>query len=246
MRYFEALVMYSVTTPANGGTAVLNPDSTITYTPPAGAAIGDTEGFDYVVSDGRGGSDTGHITVTVGGDPCLDAGGFTVSTDPAGDTTPVVGQPQHDVRSASIAQTADGKFVFILKMTHLNSPLPANTTWPMSYTGGDGAVRFVRMSNANVVPPTDPPRFAFGNGSTVSPFVVGGSPADSSSCFDANGTLRIVVAGSAIGDPLPGQELKALLTRIRIESPDGSALTPDNMPDNNVASGSYEVVSCEP
>src|SRR5688572_23164750 len=82
---FDALVVTSVTTPANGGTAVLNPDSTITYTPPAGAAIGDTEGFDYVVSDGRGGSDTGHITVTVGGDPCLDAGGFTVLTDPAGD-----------------------------------------------------------------------------------------------------------------------------------------------------------------
>ena len=88
----------SVTTPTNGGTAVVEPDSRVKYTPPAGAAIGHVDGFDYVVSDGRGGSDTGHVTVTVGGDPCTDPGGFTVLTDPAGDS--LAGRPEHDVRSA--------------------------------------------------------------------------------------------------------------------------------------------------
>lgn len=242
---FDALVVTSVTTPTNGGTAVINPDSTVTYTPPAGAQIGATDSFDYVVSDGRGGSDTGSVTVTVDGDPCLDPLGFTVLTDPAGDTTPGVGQPQHDVRSAGIAQTVDGKFVFILKMTNLNPPLPQSTTWPISYTGADGAIRFVRMTNANPpLPPADPVRFHYGNGSTVTPFTVAGIPADPSSSFNADGTIRIVVPGAAIGNPQPGQELKAFLTRIRIESPDGSALTPDNMPNSLVASGSYEVVSC--
>jgi hypothetical protein len=241
---FDALVVVSVTTPTNGGTAVIDPDSRVTYTPPAGAPIGATDAFDYVVSDGRAGSDTGHVTVTVDGDPCLDPLGFTVLTDPAGDTTPGVGQPQHDVRSAGIAQTADGKFVFILKMTHLNSPLPADTTWPITYTGADGAVRFVRMTNANPPDPLNPVRFHYGNGSTVTPFVVAGTTADPASTFNADGTIRVVVAGSAIGNPQPGQELKAFLTRIRIESPDGSALTPDNMPNSLVASGSYEVVSC--
>ena len=242
---FDALVVTSVTTPTGGGTLVVNPDSTVTYTPPAGSAIGATDGFDYVVSDGRGGSDTGHVAVTMDGDPCLDPNGFTILTDGAGDTTPGVGQPQHDVRSASIAQTADSKFVFILKMTHLNSPLPPDTTWPISYTGGDGGVRFVRMTNANPpVPPADPVRFHVGNGSTVSPFVVAGTSADPASSFNADGTIRIVVPGSAIGDPQPGQEFTAFLTRIRIESPDGSALTPDNMPQSLVPSGSYEVVSC--
>ena len=243
---FDVLVVVSVTTPTNGGTAVIEPDSKVRYTPPAGVPIGYLDGFDYVVSDGRGGSDTGHVNVTVGGDPCTDPLGFTVLTDPAGDTTPLVGQMQHDVRSAGIAQTAAGKFVFILKMTHLNSPLPADTTWPISYTGADGAVRFVRMTNANPTLPTDPPRFHFGNGSTVSPFVVAGTTADAASNSNADGTIRVVVAGSAIGNPQPGQEFKAFLTRIRIESPDGSALTPDNMPNDNIATGSYEVVSCTP
>jgi hypothetical protein len=248
---FDALVVASVTTPTNGGTAVIDPDSRVRYTPPAGVPIGYLDGFDYVVSDGLGGSDTGHVTVTVGGDPCLDPGGFTVLTDPAGDAS--TGLPQHDVRSASIGQTADGKFVFILKMTGMADPLPPDTTWPITYTGGDGGVRFVRMTNANPpLPPADPVRFHYGNGSNVSPFPpigVAGTPADPASAFSADGTIRIVVAGSAIGNPLPGQELTAFLTRIRIESPDGSALTPDNMgggPSSILPAGSYEVVSCQP
>ncbi len=230
----DALVVTSVSAPAFGQ-AVLNPDSRVTYTPPAGFEGVDT--FDYVISDGRGGSDTGRVTLTVAGDPCAE--GFTVLTDPVGDAST---GPGHDVRSAAIAQTADGKLVFILKMTSLAS-VPQATTWPISYTGADGAVRFVRMNTANVLP-TNPPAFAHGNGATVTPYTAPGTPADPGSSFSADGTIRIVVSGSAIGNPQVGQKLTAFLSRIRIESPDGSALTPDNMPDSLVAGGSYEVVGC--
>ncbi|HTU10368.1 MAG TPA: tandem-95 repeat protein, partial [Allosphingosinicella sp.] len=56
------LTVASVTA-ISGGTVVLNPDGTITFTPDpnfSGPAL-----FDYVVSDGKGGTDTGRATVNV-------------------------------------------------------------------------------------------------------------------------------------------------------------------------------------
>ena len=237
---FDELVVTSVGTPSSG-TAVIGPNNTsVIYTPPAGASIGHTATFTYQASDGRGGTANGSATVTVDGDPCVDPLGFTLLTDPAGDA---LTGGSHDVRSAGMAQTADGKFVFILKMTSLTS-IPADTTWPLTFTSADGGVRFVRMATANQLP-TDPPRFTFGNGATVTPWVVAGTPADPSSSYNADGTIRIVVPGSAIGNPQPGQDFKAFLSRIRVESPDGSALVPDSMPNSLVATGRYTVVSCQ-
>ncbi|EBA08680.1 Ig-like domain-containing protein [Sagittula stellata] len=46
------------------GTATLNPDGTVTYTPEPG--FEGTVTFDYTADDGNGGTDTGTITVTVG------------------------------------------------------------------------------------------------------------------------------------------------------------------------------------
>jgi trimeric autotransporter adhesin len=237
---FDQLMITSVTAPSSG-TAVIAPGSTsIVYTPPAGAAVGHTATFGYEATDGRGGSDTGSVTVTVGGDPCIDALGFTVLTDPAGDAATGA---SHDVHSAGIGQTADGKFVFILKMASLTS-IPPASNWPITYTGADGAVRFARMTNANGLP-LDPLRFHFGNGATVTPWTVAGTPADSASGYNADGTIRIVVPGSAMGNPQPGQELSSFLVRIRVESPDGSALVPDNMPNGAIGAGRYTVVSCQ-
>ena len=57
-----ALSISSVTS-GTGGTAVLNPDGTVSFTPDAdfnGAAS-----FTYVVSDGKGTSDVGAVTVNV-------------------------------------------------------------------------------------------------------------------------------------------------------------------------------------
>ena len=58
----DALLVTGVTAPASG-TATANADGTITYTPAANFA--GTDGFDYTVGDGAGGSDTGHVAVTV-------------------------------------------------------------------------------------------------------------------------------------------------------------------------------------
>ncbi len=228
---YDVLVVSSVTAPARG-TAAIGPDGRITYTPEPGYEGGDA--FDYVVSDGRGGSDTGRVTLAVAGDPCAE--GFTVLTDPAGD--PIGGRPEYDVRSASIAQTADGKFHFVLRMTSLAIP-PPNSTWPITFAGGDGGFRFVKMATD----PTGAVSFRYGSGSSAS---APGIAADPASTFGADGTIRIVVPGSAIGAPLPGQQFGAFLTRIAFEVPGVGTLTPDNMPDSVVPGGSYEVVSCSP
>jgi subtilisin-like proprotein convertase family protein len=58
----DTLSVTDVSTPANG-TAVINPDDTITYTPDAGFT--GTVTFDYTISDGNGGTDTGTVEVTV-------------------------------------------------------------------------------------------------------------------------------------------------------------------------------------
>jgi PKD repeat protein len=60
----DALVVSEVGAPAHG-TATLNDDGTVRYTPEDGFEGEDT--FDYTVSDGRDGTDTGTVTVTVDG-----------------------------------------------------------------------------------------------------------------------------------------------------------------------------------
>ncbi|GEM_PF-3275874 len=58
----DPLTVIEVASPSNG-TAVANPDGTITYTPDPGF-VG-TDVFSYTISDGRGGTDTARVTVTV-------------------------------------------------------------------------------------------------------------------------------------------------------------------------------------
>lgn len=58
----DTLSVTAVSTPAHG-TAVKNADGTVTYTPAAGYVGADS--FTYTVSDGRGGTATGTVTLTV-------------------------------------------------------------------------------------------------------------------------------------------------------------------------------------
>jgi hypothetical protein len=131
---------------------------------------------------------------------------------------------------------------------------PPDTTWPLSFAidGDFPSIRFVKMAfSTQTCPPANTsnptggagaPCFAYGNGSDPSG---AGIPADPSSSFDADGTIRIVVPASALGNPQPGRQFKAFLTRIRIELPGAGALTPDNMPNNTLApAGSYTSTSC--
>jgi len=48
---------------ANGGTVVVNPDGSFSYSPPSGFSGTDT--FDYTIDDGNGGTATGTVTVVV-------------------------------------------------------------------------------------------------------------------------------------------------------------------------------------
>jgi uncharacterized protein YjbI with pentapeptide repeats len=59
----DTLAAANPTTPTHGG-VVVNANNTITYTPAAGFT--GTDGFDYDVDDGHGGTDTAHVTVYVG------------------------------------------------------------------------------------------------------------------------------------------------------------------------------------
>jgi uncharacterized repeat protein (TIGR01451 family) len=58
----DTLIVTSVTDPPNG-TAVLEADNTVTYTPDTN--FNGTDSFTYTISDGNGGSDTATVTVTV-------------------------------------------------------------------------------------------------------------------------------------------------------------------------------------
>ncbi|HET7713807.1 MAG TPA: Ig-like domain-containing protein, partial [Patescibacteria group bacterium] len=58
----DALTVVSLTQP-NDGAVNLNPDGTVTYTPPAG--FKGKARFDYTISDGNGGTATATVTVTI-------------------------------------------------------------------------------------------------------------------------------------------------------------------------------------
>jgi hypothetical protein len=58
----DTLTVTAVTQPADG-TATINPDNTVNYTPDLNFNGGDT--FTYTISDGKGGTDTANVSVTV-------------------------------------------------------------------------------------------------------------------------------------------------------------------------------------
>jgi hypothetical protein len=71
-----------------------------------------------------------------------------------------------------------------------------------------------------------------------------GTPADPASSYATDGTIRIIVSRSQIGNPTPGQTISNFLVRIRIH---GGAvdLTPDNMPDDLIPVGDYMLIGSE-
>ena len=75
----DPLSVSDVTQPSNG-TATLNPDDTVTYTPGAGFAGSDS--FTYTISDGQGGADSGTVSISVNDDPISPTITATVSPEP--------------------------------------------------------------------------------------------------------------------------------------------------------------------
>jgi uncharacterized repeat protein (TIGR01451 family) len=84
-------------------------------------------------------------------------------------------------------------------------------------------------------------RYGTGTGSTS-----GLGNLDAGSGFNADGTITLVISNSKIapasgGNPSAGQLLKGFLTRVRVESQTGSALTPDNAPNSAAPDGDYQL-----
>jgi Bacterial Ig domain len=188
-------------------------------------------------------------------DPRCSEPGVTILTDPVGDANPTTGNPaSDDIERLSIAEPPSlgpGKVMFILKMATLPATLPGGRTWPVTInnaadppipdptTPTDNFV--VRMSTFPLGPP---PTFSAAPGTSPNPVTNPGSPADPASSYATDGTIRIIVSRSQIGNPMPGQTISNFLVRIRVH---GGAvdLTPDNMPDDLIPAGSYTLIGSE-
>jgi hypothetical protein len=186
-------------------------------------------------------------------DPRCSEPGVTILEDPVGDANPQTGNPaSDDIERLSIAEPGSlgpGKIMFILKMATLPATLPMNRTWPVTINNAadpplpamptDNFV--VRMSTFPLGPP---PTFSAAPGTTTNPTVNPGTPADPASSYATDGSIRIIVSRSQIGNPAPGGTISNFLVRIRIH---GGAvdLTPDNMPDDLIPVGDYTLIGSE-
>ena len=172
--------------------------------------------------------------------PCT-VPGVTLLTDPTGDETNQL--PSYDIQSVSVAEPAGAaqKLVFTLKMASL-STVPPDTTWPVSFFYGKDATGadqqwFVAMQ-------TDPlgtVSFRYGPGDASD---TGIGNLDAGSGFTPDGTITLVISDSKIapaagGTLSAGKLLTGFLTRIRIETQTGGALTPDNAPNSVAPIGQY-------
>src|SRR5205807_7673891 len=173
--------------------------------------------------------------------------GLTILTDGSNDELDMV--PAHDVQSLRISEPvafAPNKVVFTLKMQSL-ATIPPDTRWPVTFNVGSPAVNYtVRMTNVAADGATSAPIFQVGP--SAGTFVA----ADPASTFLPDGTIRMVVPRSAIGNPAVGQNLTGFLTRITFVAPPNpqtSGVTPDNMPDSLTPLGSYTIIgnlTCAP
>ncbi len=262
--YLTELDRNSVTTPCNHGDEPYSWDVLRTeyeHVPPAPATGTVGFGIDHIIDVlARGNEDGDALNICIldrepgassyecivpddgqappPGNPCKEPGQF-IMNDPEGDSAfgLAAGRPEHDIRELRISEPnalGAGKVVFTLKMTGMANPTP-NTTWPVQFKDQNNADRWVRMqtSAAGVV--------SFGSGTgTAYTGTAGLVPADSASNYNVDGTIRIVVARANIGNPVPGNQLTAFLTRIQVGLP-----TPDNMPDSLARVGSYTILGSE-
>ncbi len=179
-------------------------------------------------------------------DPCK-LPGVTILTDGTGDFTTPVGMatffgPAIDMQKLSMAEPGDlgaGKIAFVLKVVSLQN-VPPDTTWPILFRAPNGTDYTARM-HTNALSQVFFTLATGGN--SANPTLNAGTPADPASGFSADGTIRVVLARSAIGDPAPGQDLTMFLVRIR--SPNTATLTPDNMPDGLARTGTYTLLGSE-
>ncbi|HEV7699528.1 MAG TPA: carboxypeptidase regulatory-like domain-containing protein [Pyrinomonadaceae bacterium] len=184
------------------------------------------------------GNQSNEIDLPLGAPPPIESAcalsGLTILTDPVGDSLDM--QAGHDVRRLQIAEPVaygPNKLVFTLKMENL-AVVPPSTQWPITFDAG-GVNYTVRMTNSPADGATTTPIFQVGP--TAGTLVA----ADPASNFNADGTIRIVVPRSAIGDPAVATQLTNFLVRIADDLA-VVTITPDNMSDSLSPTGSYTIV----
>jgi len=129
----DGLSVSSASTPAHG-TAVLNSDGTVTYTPAAGFVGRDT--FSYTVSDGRGGTATAQVTVQVG----AGANAPPVARD---DVAGVIKGGGVDIAVLDNDSDPDGDLLRVIRVENLG-PHQATLT-----INANGTIRFQHVHGTN-------------------------------------------------------------------------------------------------
>ncbi len=141
-------------------------------------------------------------------DPCI-VPGVQIMSDGPGDNTG--GDPSQDLQWVSVAEPpaiGAGNLEFIIKVADLSKPA-ANTTWPLQFKTADKADHFVKMETDALGKVT----FGLGDGTATTSGTT--KPVDPQSSYSPDGTIRIVVARSALGIK-PGDTLTAFLIRVSV------------------------------
>jgi PKD repeat protein len=144
-------------------------------------------------------------------DPCT-LPGVTVITDVTDDMM-APGSQNQDLQSVSIAELAadTSMLTFTMKVAEIDGPLPPNGIWTTYFTVG-GTIYFVRME-------TDGASHASYSYGTSTAVATGGGTdtrvgaADFGS-YSTDGSIRIKIARSKVGNPAPGQALTNMFARI--------------------------------
>ncbi len=147
----DALTVTSLGTPAHG-TAVLNADNTVTYTPTSGTTAA-TDAFTYTISDGYGGTSTATVYLYLTDRPPV-ASNLTASTHTAAVTLDVLGgdySPDGDALTVtSLGTPTSGTAVINADNTVTYTPTSGTTATSDAFTytisDGDGGT-----STASVV-----------------------------------------------------------------------------------------------
>jgi hypothetical protein len=193
-----------------------NPSQTYTYSVVATNASGSSCGSNAVTSAGGGGSS---CTLP----------GVSVMTDPTGDTTAAV-HPALDIQSVSIAEPyySDGsqKLVFTMKVASLAS-VPPGTEWRVlwNFPTTDSGSYYVEMDTD----PTGVVTYEYGTIDLTKAVVTAVGVlhplgfCDAESTYLADGTIRLVISTSKIGNAVAGDILGGLLARTFVST--GSVLT---------------------
>jgi hypothetical protein len=202
--------------------------TTTSYTDP-GANASTTYNYSVVATNAAGsscGSNT--VSSSARGSSCS-LPGITMMTDPTGDST-AAANPALDIQSVAIAEPyyADGsqKLVFTMKVASL-ATLPPGTEWRVLWnfpTTASGSY-YVEMNTD----PTGVLTYQYGTIDLTEAVVTAvgtlhplGS-CDAESTYSTDGTIRLVISTSKVGNAVAGDIIGGLLARTFVTS--GSVLT---------------------